>query len=357
MAQIRQRESNIELLRLVVMAFIVLHHFIFHGLGLYRAIAFGEAQTLSPAHVNYSLIADSFLIAGVNVFILISGYFGIRFKARSFVKLFGIVSFFSVAGFCNYVIHNGLTGGGIGTLLRLIERAVCVISSNKYWFIQLYFILMIFSGPINKYVESASKKSLGVAIAVMLFINVYMGWIWKCEFATNGYNLFNFVMLYLIGRYLKLHYTKSLAKRWDVLIFLGCSAATACLAVFMNNHGMDTFRALCYNSPFIIMAAIALLMLFTKFHFSSKAINYAAASSLAIYLVQDGVFNFYKPIKEMYLTAGFDAHFWLMIPIFFLISMITPLIVDKLRLLCFGKLEDKASDVLDKHVFKKYFNE
>ena len=103
MTRIKQRESNIELLRLVIMAFIVLHHFIFHGLGLYRYLALGASPLLSGSQIDCALIVDSFLIAAVDVFILISGYFSIKLKASSFVKLFSIVSFFAIVGFCNYL--------------------------------------------------------------------------------------------------------------------------------------------------------------------------------------------------------------------------------------------------------------
>lgn len=109
----KTRASNIELLRLVSMAFIVLHHFIFHGLGQYRYLAFGETPLLSGGAYSAALIADSFLIAGVNVFILISGYFSIKFSAKGFVKLFCMCSFFTLLGFAIYLINNGLVGGGI----------------------------------------------------------------------------------------------------------------------------------------------------------------------------------------------------------------------------------------------------
>lgn len=65
MVQNKQRESNIELLRLLVMAFIVLHHFIFHGLGLNSYLAFKETSLLSSIHIDFTLILDSFFIAAV----------------------------------------------------------------------------------------------------------------------------------------------------------------------------------------------------------------------------------------------------------------------------------------------------
>ena len=130
MVMAKQRESNIELLRLVVMAFIVLHHFIFHGLGQYRFLSFGKTPLLSSSQIDYALIVDSFLIAAVDVFILISGYFSIKFKASGFVKLFSVVSFFAMIGFCNYLYTNGLQGGVIGSIGRIAQRGIFVISNK-----------------------------------------------------------------------------------------------------------------------------------------------------------------------------------------------------------------------------------
>lgn len=347
------RQSNIELLRLVVMGMIVLHHFIFHGLGLYRNLAFGEASLMDANDTKMALIADSFLICGVNVFILISGWFSIKFKTKSFVKLFAICSFFAVVGWGIYLAVNDIPMGG-GILLRFVKRAVFVISSKTWWFIQLYFLLMFLSTPINKYIENASRKSLIYTIGILLFINVYLGWIQGIEFVKDGYNLFNFIMLYMIGRYLRLYWNNDYSKYRDLLVFIAASIATAVLALLLNRMGRNTYMALSYNCPFIIIASISLLLLFTKFNFKSKAINYLASSSLAIYLFQEGCYNCYKYIGQMY-TSGVPAlKFALMIVFYFVLSMLAPIAIDKLRLLAFGKLEEKAADVLDKKVFQKY---
>ena len=108
----QQRDSNIELLRIVVMGMIVLHHFIFHGLGVYRNLVFGEPAVMNVRDTNYALALDGFLICGVNVFVLISGWFSIKFKAASFVKLFAICSFFAVLGYSIYLYRNDIPVGG-----------------------------------------------------------------------------------------------------------------------------------------------------------------------------------------------------------------------------------------------------
>ncbi len=76
----KTRASNFELLRLVCMFYIVLHHFIVHGLK--SAGYWGEAINI------YSVISNSFIIVGVNCFVLISGYFGIQSSWKGFIHLY-----------------------------------------------------------------------------------------------------------------------------------------------------------------------------------------------------------------------------------------------------------------------------
>lgn len=252
-------------------------------------------------------------------------------------------------------METALWGGVIGSILRVIQRGTFVISNQTFWFIQLYFILMFLSGAINKYVEHATKKHLASTIAVLAFVNIYLGWIHGVDFVKDGYNILNFVMLYLIGRYLRVHYSKKLSKTTDIAIYLSTSILTAICALVFYQFGKDTYWFFCYNSPFVLLSAISIFMFFSKLHITSKVINYMASSCLAIYLMQDGGISFYKQIKELYLQNGVSAHFLLMIFLFFVISMTVPLFVDKIRLLVFGKAEAWVSDKLDSLFFRRWF--
>lgn len=245
-------------------------------------------------------------------------------------------------------------GGVIGSILRVIQRGTCVISNQTFWFIQLYFILMFLSGAINKYVEHASKKHLVSTIGFLAFVNIYLGWIHGVGFVKDGYNILNFVMLYLIGRYLRLHYRKNLSKTKDIAIYLSMSVLTAVCALLLYQFGKDTYWVFCYNSPFVLLSAISIFMFFSKLHFNSKIINYMASSCLAIYLMQEGGISLYKQIKESYLQYGICVYFILMILLFFVISMIAPLIIDKIRLLVFGRAEAWVSEKLDSLFFRRW---
>ena len=349
----KSRQSNVELLRLVVMGMIVLHHFIFHGLGVYRNLAFGEDPLMNADDTRWALITDSFLICGVNVFVLISGWFSIKFNAGSFVRLFAMCSFYAVVVYLIYLVTNDIDWE-IGIFLRIIKRGFCVVSSKTWWFIQLYFLLMFLSKPINKYVEVATKKSLLYTIGTFLFINVYLGWMRGIEFVKDGYNLFNFIMLYLIGRYLRLYWNNNYSIKRDIIIYIISSFLTAVLVVSLYEKHFSTYMALCYNSPFIITAAVSLFLCFVKLNFHSNLVNYFAGSSLAIYLIQEVGYNFYDNIKAMYINEVPIFHFGLMVLLFFFLSMLVPIAIDKLRLLIFVRLEEKASNVLDERAFQKF---
>ena len=78
------RDSNIELLRLVCMLFILLHHFIVHG---------SEFVTAPSVWLT---IMNSFLVIAVDCFVLISGYFGIKAKWKGFIHLYVLCAFYSV---------------------------------------------------------------------------------------------------------------------------------------------------------------------------------------------------------------------------------------------------------------------
>lgn len=246
-------------------------------------------------------------------------------------------------------------GGVIVSIAKVFKRGFFVISNSTFWFIQYYFILMFLSGAINKYVEVASRKSLLSTIYVLLFVNIYLGWIREVAFVTDGYNLTNFIMLYLIGRYFKLYYKKNITKKYDLILFLGSSIITAILAVALYHFGLDTYRAFCYNSPFVLVSAVSLFMLFSKVQYQSKVVNYLAASCLAIYLMQEGGINSYSYIKNMYLLYGVTPTFWFWIVLFFILSMSLPLMMDKIRLMIFAKAENKVSQIIDKYIFKRFF--
>ena len=74
----KQRDSNIELFRLVLMALIVVQHFISHGLNVAGSLLGTASPILSETQTYLAFGILSFMLVAVNAFILISGYYSIK---------------------------------------------------------------------------------------------------------------------------------------------------------------------------------------------------------------------------------------------------------------------------------------
>ena len=83
----KERDLNIELLRVICMVFVVLFH-------VNLNVILRNPDTSD--FLNYCAIAGNALVAvAVDCFVLISGYFGIKWKSRSFLGLFFQIEFYS----------------------------------------------------------------------------------------------------------------------------------------------------------------------------------------------------------------------------------------------------------------------
>ena len=79
----KQRQSNIELLRIIAMLMIIAHHFSVHGGFQYST----DDLTINYLWINFIAIGGKI---GVNIFVLISGYFlinAVGFNVNKLVKL------------------------------------------------------------------------------------------------------------------------------------------------------------------------------------------------------------------------------------------------------------------------------
>ena len=133
----RERNSSIEMLRILAMLGIVIMHT--NGTVMEHGSGTGFAWTQ---------IENSIFNAGVSIFVLISGYFGIRRSTQKLIELESTVIF--------YAVLSALVGCYFGKASILI-KAFIPVSTNCYWFISCYILLMIFSPYINRAIDSMSE--------------------------------------------------------------------------------------------------------------------------------------------------------------------------------------------------------
>lgn len=275
------RESAAELLRIICMFMIVMHHFLVHGL---FPETFDPAVPLTAAKIT-SIVLNGFLSVGVNCFVLISGYYSIRFKWKGLLNLYFTCFFYGLLGYCVYIIvgHHPIGGG-------LLWNSVFIFSHSGWWFINCYLILFLMSPLLNAGMEHLDKKQYKLVLCLLTIANVYFGYIWKTDsFNTTGYTAAQFVYIYLIGGYIRRYMKwneKARIRRYSVGIYILSVLVWGGLAI-LNYHYPFGYVDYVYNNPFILIASIAFFIGFMTFKFKTPFVNWLAMGCIAAYLLQD----------------------------------------------------------------------
>ena len=283
------RDSNFELLRIIAMAFIVLHHMIVHGAQLW-SLSKGEPSIFPVGNmpvVGGLLFLNAFFVVGVNSFLLISGYYGIKLKWRSFYSLLIICLVYSYAYdlFVAY-IH--------GASYVFSFQPLQEVFLHSGWFITCYLALMFLSPFINKVVIAFTNKEAIYGLLLLSVLTFWFGFhLGSTYINETGYNVLHFVFIYYIGQLLhrfegviKIGFVSSLTSYLVLSLLVGVIA----FQQFYVGHVFTMWKQFQYNNPLLVFSSVALFWTFKNSSFHSRFINWFAGSVLAIYLVHDHIF-------------------------------------------------------------------
>ena len=166
MSGVKVRDSNIELMRIVIMFFIVFLHFITNA----ELLSNGTLPS-TFFHVN---TIRGFLLVAVNCFVLISGYYGIKFKIKGLLSIYLTVLIYGAIG---YFLHLFIDDQHIGR--SILYNTIFCISNSKMWFIPCYFSLYCISPILNSAIAVMTKKQYLYSLITLTIIVVYFGWFWE----------------------------------------------------------------------------------------------------------------------------------------------------------------------------------
>lgn len=148
---------------------------------------------LRPATCWPNVFANSLFNTGVTCFILLSGYFGIRFDLKKLIGLDLMVIFFTVLG--------TVALGDFGSK-DLIKSCIPVLS-RRYWFITCYFVLCILAPFLNQVAERLEREHFRRLLLLLLLVFSLIPTLTTYDVMQDaGKGLAHFVMIYLLGRYL-----------------------------------------------------------------------------------------------------------------------------------------------------------
>lgn len=260
---------------------IVIHHFIVHGGELTAfAIDDGSGVSADEKDIPLLLLVNGFCICAVNAFVLVSGYFGIKSSWVKACKLLFSIIFYTLLLTTGPLVIAGKFGEAAESLLFM--------SHTYYWFVIDYLFLMIFAPMINMAYDNWSKPQQSIFTLSLLLISCYFGFVWEHESNVTGYALFQFVTMYCIGRYISAR--KFNMRSWIAASgYIVCSIALGLSVYYLWRTGRpaQAWSYTYYNNPVNICGAICIVMWFKNLNFTSRIINRAASSVLAVYLVQE----------------------------------------------------------------------
>lgn len=268
-----QRNSSIELYRILATFAVLIVHFNGWFLGDWPLPAY-DINNPTLFRTGQTIISALSIIC-VNMFVIISGYFGIRLKLSSILKLIIYLGLIYVPLYIVKCVSDNEF-----VLTDFIER--CFVISYAGYFIQCYFMLMILSPVINAFIEKFGRDSLKW---VLLFwgLEFWFDCIMEVEELgyNRGYSVIHFVLMYMIARCIKL-YEDDIKRIKPWVWVLGYLFSTiVVISCFLAGVKWCWY----YSSPIVVFSSACTFLPFLYKTFHNKVINWIASGTLAVYII------------------------------------------------------------------------
>ena len=283
----KQRNSTLEVLRIISMLLIVFHHAFNWG-----AMELPEGLGLNTIVYGMGMFCGQI---GVVVFFLITGYFMVtqKFTVRKLVRMVLEIWFYS----WSILLLDILFGDPQPTTYMY---CLFPLSTCHWWFVEAYIALMILSPFINRILNSINARR-HLLICAILFFLTYVGYIMEGR-ARYAAAFGTAVTVYVIAAYIRLHPNEKTESKRTGAIILAASLAfdIALLVVSASYFDTDTYRAIVEffdkrTSVNELMAGLGLFLIFVNMKPRySKTVNAVAASTFGVYLIHQSI-----PVKHV----------------------------------------------------------
>ena len=347
-----ERDSKLELLRIVAIILIVSHHYALHGF---------EFKNLN---FNINKLLLDFLIlggkVGVNLFIVISSYYLIDSKI-TLKKIINLILKVKIYAILFLLVFWSM--GEIVTIKSII-RSLFPILYSLYWFVSAYIIFYMISPILNIALKNMEKNNIKKLIIISVLIySIFSHSIGGRLFYSE---IIWFSILYTIVYYIKIYIkteviNNSILKYISILTYILLYLSVLVFEV-MGKYNLIFKKYSTYfiaeNSILSLTFSISIFLIFLKkTSFKSKFINYIATGTLGIYLVHENVFMrpfLYNNIlnNSEYINKGvgiFLLHSLISIIFIFFFSLCVDIILNNVvyRILSL-KISDKIEENINK---------
>lgn len=303
------RQSNFELLRILAMIMIILHHIAYHciKIQLEDKSLYALGECFNQAVFFKRLLLPQILISAGKIgniaFVLIAGYFLINKDINITKQIKKIVSqlLFTVPilVLCSYLCYKYCFNSFTGIQdLNLIN--------NGYWFVGYYIGIIIISYFfLNGFIKKLTQKDYLKVLCAMFVITMIAFLRNIISDVSEGLiTLFVGVFIYALGGYIRLHNPFKYVRTFIFVIVIIISLTAICVSYYNNTlvkivavnntHAQGMYQqinGLGEYGFFNLLIGVSLFEIFKRIKIkTSKAINYVASSTFIIYLCHDNDF-------------------------------------------------------------------
>lgn len=342
--QKNKRRSNIELLRIISMLFILAHHFSVHG----GFDVLKESVSLNRIWVQFLQMGGKI---GVDIFVIISGYFLISSKG---LKVSKILKLLIQLFFYSIIIYFMFVFCGMETLSAKGIVDNCLPLFTKWWFASAYFVLYLLSPYLNRLLNSFSKEEYQGFLVLLTIIWCVIPTFTTFPFYLNP--LIWFIYLYALAGYIRLFdLLTSLKMKTSILLTVLISFLTLLSAIsfdilglkikFFSEHSTYFFEM--QKLPILIIS-ILLFLIFSKIDIGSNiVINTIASATFGVYLIHDNNYmrEFLWKVIFKNSTYAFSGY---LIPYSLFVIFVVYLACTLIELIRIYFIEDKYLSLIDK---------
>lgn len=297
MSEKKNRQLNMEILRIVAMLMIITLHYLDKGgvLGDFR-----EAKGVTS---NLAWAIEAVCMVSVNLYVLISGYFlcESEFKVKKLVMIWAQILVYSwiITGVFAIVNHGITLENGVYDLIPL----VLPVTGGHYWFATVYILMYALCPLFNKAIAAMDKKLHKTMIIVCVVI--FSLWNTILPFTQpltdrEGMDICWFAVLYLTAAYIRKYKEDMKLNKWVYFAVFAIGSLSAfglgkllmvadSLTGKLGGYASNFYP---YNSFFIFAASVALFVFAAKCEiksegFLSKAVLFASAGTFGVYLLHE----------------------------------------------------------------------
>ena len=277
----KQRRSNLELYRIIVMVLIVAHHYVVNS-GVMDIMH----ETPMSGKSLYLYLLGMWGKTGINCFVLITGYFMCKshITVRKFLKLLLEVLFYKIMFWAIFI-----STGYEPFSLKVAIKDLSPIQSIANGFTSCFLIFYLLIPFLNILIRNLDKRMHIRLIGLCLFTYTILGTIPKFHVSFNYITWF--CILYFIASYIRMYgfLTKTKNRQWGLLSAF--TAMLACLSViginWINSRfgiNLDCFKLVAdSNAIFAVVVSVCSFMFFKNLPIKqSKLINTVSASAFGV---------------------------------------------------------------------------